>query len=252
MLQLTVAVSVNATYASNLLADPTNDFATSMPYTPRFPPDPIDPMATIATSTTSFSDNLTTPTTANTTSTASLPYNPPSHIAANPASAPYLPITCPTATTATPAPTSHRYPANHITSTTSLPANPFTAKVDSSLTESASKPPMVHTPKTVPYTVPLPHSILMDPRPVKTTPPMSSPANFLVETGPTRNVLYDPHDATKPVQSIRRKEESTGAPQSDPPPLIPKYDTTIEDIVQTVERSVHQSEAESFILTKLI
>jgi hypothetical protein len=115
----------------------------------------------------------------------------------------------------------------HLTVTVSVNAisSRLPARVNRSPTERAAQPPMAHTPKTAAFTEHLPTR--MDRLPV--------------ETNPSQTVSADARDTT------RKSEESMEAHHSGPP-LIPESERTIDDIIQTVKRSVHQSEAESFLL----
>lgn len=80
----------------------------------------------------------------------------------------------------------------------------------------------------------------------------SHPRNARADLSNTRNGRVDTMPATdegtKTVETSRRREELMEAHHSGPL-LIPEFEETIDDIIQTVERSVHQSEAESFLLT---
>ena len=53
-------------------------------------------------------------------------------------------------------------------------------------------------------------------------------------------------EATKTIKMATTEGGSMEVHQSGPP----EYEVTIDDILQTAERLVHQSEAESFLLTK--
>jgi hypothetical protein len=114
---------------------------------------------------------------------------------------------------------------------------------------------MAHTPKPAAFTEPLPTG--MDRLPVNTNPSQAVSADARVETPPIRNALYDSDEATKraktarKVKTARKREDSMAAHHAGPSriPELEPDDSTIDDIVQTVKRSVHQLEAESFLLT---
>jgi hypothetical protein len=165
------------------------------------------------------------------------------------ATSPILPA-IPTAEVVTPPPTG--------------PTNPTAVRVNSSPTERATHPPMAPIPLTATFTDPLSR---MDRLPIRTNPPMSPPAD--VRASPTRNAHATSHTqnahATSHTQNprvetlpatdegtkmakAREREELMEAHHSGPL-LIPEFEETIDDIIQAVERSVHRSEAESFLLT---
>ncbi|KAI9463259.1 hypothetical protein BJY52DRAFT_74397 [Lactarius psammicola] len=131
--------------------------------------------------------------------------------------------------------------ANSTSTSSSLAdaTNPNAAKVDNSPTERESKPPMAHTPKTAASIEPQPSP--MDPLPVEINPSRSPPADARVETSPIGGALYGPGEATKTTKTVETAkigEVVMGAHRSGPSTssITTENETTIDDIIKTVER----------------
>jgi len=134
-------------------------------------------------------------------------------------------------------------------------ANLIASKEDSDNypTERATTPPMAHTPKTTasPEQAPESPPSPIDPIPVTIDPSTSPPADARVETSPIGNALYDSDGATKATKTVKTAKKREGAHLSglSTSSITTELETTIDDIIKTVERWVHRSEAESFLLT---
>ena len=152
----------------------------------------------------------------------SLPPNPPSPVVAVPESA-------------------QRYPTS--------PTGPTSVGVSRSPPERAARPPVARAQD---WDIPAPTwpSPTVVDRPPVAGPSTSSPVDVRVESLPTRHARHHSDEATKMAKTTRKKEASTDVHSG--PLLIPEFEPTIDDIIQTVSRSVHRSYVESFLLTQVI
>lgn len=152
----------------------------------------------------------------------SLPTNPPSSVVAVPES-------------------TQRYPSS--------PTGPTSVGVSRYPPERAARPPVARAQD---WDIPAPTwpSPTVVDRPPVAGPSTSPPVDVRVETLPTRHARHHSDEATKTAKTTRKREASTDVHSG--PLLIPEFEPTIDDIIQTVSRSVHLSYAESFLLTQVI